>query len=376
MQGRSLLLPARALTLVLATIGLAHAATTSSCPAIGAIRWDAWFGDKGVPGQAVQKSLAPARWHARLPACATSLAADNVRIACDSPDEMKTEIDQAKRAGIAYWAFDVYSESDPMNAGLRTYLASPSKAQIGFAILSEMDKWGNRTTYRPVIERYAQLMKEPSYQKTDDGRPVFFLAFVSDSGLDSRFGGRAAFAAIVDEFKSLVRAAGQKDPYIVLLEGNVDKAKGLIHDLKLDADSAYAVSDNNVKNGTYKQLADTTSAFWSRSAGAGLAVVPPVMTGWDRRPRVMNPVPWEKAPASNEEIDHFYAAPKPAELQAHLAAALRFAQRPAPAGTFKSVLVYAWNEFDEGGWLAPTQGDGTTRLDAVRQALSDVCPGR
>ena len=36
-------------------------------PLVGAIRWDAWHGDLGVPGQAVQKSLGPARYHFRLP---------------------------------------------------------------------------------------------------------------------------------------------------------------------------------------------------------------------------------------------------------------------------------------------------------------------
>jgi len=34
-----------------------------------------------------------------------------------------------------------------------------------------------------------------------------------------------------------------------------------------------------------------------------------------------------------------------------------------------AVLIYAWNEFDEGGWLAPTLGDGTARLDAIAKVL-------
>lgn len=38
-------------------------------------------------------------------------------------------------------------------------------------------------------------------------------------------------------------------------------------------------------------------------------------------------------------------------------------------------IIYAWNEYDEGGWLSPSRGaDGTldiSRLDAVRHILKD-----
>ncbi len=289
---------------------------------------------------------------------------------------MATEIDQASRAGITYWAFVTYPGSDEMNAGLSTYLASPAKSKISFAMISELDKWGNTSLYHDVIERYARLMKSPTYQKTEDGRPIFFLGFVSDAELTSRFGGRDAFGKLMDEFRVLVKSGGLKDPYIVLLDKNVDEAKGLIHDLRLDAVSAYTVADNNVRNGQYKQLADMTSNFWQQASTAGLTVVPPVMTGWDRRPRVMNPVPWENTRYSDEQMGRFFNAPTPAELESHLAAAMRFAQRPSNAGALKSVLIYAWNEFDEGGWLAPTIGDGTTRLDAVRKAVNEVCASK
>jgi hypothetical protein len=33
------------------------------------------------------------------------------------------------------------------------------------------------------------------------------------------------------------------------------------------------------------------------------------------------------------------------------------------------VLVYAWNEYDEGGWLAPTLVPDPARQDAIREAL-------
>ncbi len=34
-----------------------------------------------------------------------------------------------------------------------------------------------------------------------------------------------------------------------------------------------------------------------------------------------------------------------------------------------AILIYAWNEIDEGGWLVPTLAEGTARLDAIKKVL-------
>ncbi len=33
------------------------------------------------------------------------------------------------------------------------------------------------------------------------------------------------------------------------------------------------------------------------------------------------------------------------------------------------MLIYAWDEFSEGGWICPTLSEGTARLDAIRGVL-------
>ena len=144
----------------------ASAAGPTACPSVGVIRWDAWFGAKGVPGVAVEKTLGPSRWHDRLPVCAQIVAPDSVRISCDSPDQMVLEIDQAADAGIGYFAFIAYPEADPMTLGLQAYLKAPNRRRIRFALISEMDKWGGTALYRGVVERYVRLMREPGYQTT------------------------------------------------------------------------------------------------------------------------------------------------------------------------------------------------------------------
>ena len=35
-----------------------------------------------------------------------------------------------------------------------------------------------------------------------------------------------------------------------------------------------------------------------------------------------------------------------------------------------AIIIYAWNENDEGGWLIPTLSEGTARLDAIARVLN------
>ena len=98
---------------------------------------------------------------------------------------------------------------------------------------------------------------------------------------------------------------------------------------------------------------------------AGLRVVPWVTTGWDPRPRVEHPV------SGTTVAPDAWAQPgTPAEIAAHLGRAPAWTGLDRAAADTKTVLIYAWNEFDEGGWLCPTPRDGTARLDAIRPVLS------
>lgn len=344
------------------------------CATLGATRWDAWFGSKGVPGVAVEKTLGPSRWHDRLPTCAKVVGPDSVRIRCDSEAQMVAEIDQAADAGLAYFAFVTYPADDPMSIGLKTFLQAPNRKRLGFALISEVDRWGDRTLYRAVIERYAKLLQEPNYQRTPDGRPLFFLGFAGDESINRRFGGRAEFKLLIDEFRQLVRRSGQANPYIVMMDRWPKKATGLARDLGLDAVSAYAVFDNEKHHGKFKDLTDLVEDFWRVAETERMPLVPPVMSGWDRRPRVLNPLTWEtNSVYSDEQMLRYFDRPTGQELEAHVKAALMLARTSAPART---ALVYAWNEFDEGGWLAPTGPDkpDLTRLTAIQRAVATACP--
>src|SRR5262249_4231759 len=72
-----------------------------------------------------------------------------------------------------------------------------------------------------------------------------------------------------------------------------------------------------------------------------------------------------------DEIEYYYGAPTPAELSGLVRDAVSWCQQNAATAESQVILIYAWNEIDEGGWLVlsfwPDQG--SRRLDAIRAVL-------
>jgi hypothetical protein len=95
------------------------------------------------------------------------------------------------------------------------------------------------------------------------------------------------------------------------------------------------------------------------------------MAGWDRRPRVEHPVPWESWQKPGAGLETYTVAPTPRELAGHIGEAMGWAEARPKQCPAQTVIVYAWNEHDEGGWLCPTLGaDGSpdaSRLKAVAE---------
>ena len=98
-----------------------------------------------------------------------------------------------------------------------------------------------------------------------------------------------------------------------------------------------------------------------RMRGTGSQMVPFASAGWDPCPRFACPIDhsFKKDYGGNYAT---VASGAPQQIANHLQSVIewaayhqiardRFSYPTAPA---KKVLIYAWNEFDEGGWLCPT----------------------
>lgn len=357
-----------ALKLFAACGQLSVAEVPASRPVVGAIRWDAWHGPKSVGGRAVLKTLAPEKWRKRLPFFARVGPNGAFSLDGDSAEVMDREIAYAKEAGLDYWAFLAYGPDDPMSAGLRRFLASEHRNDVKFCIISETKQWQPENAAAQAA-RFAYLMKLPNYETVGPRQPLFFFLNQETEATEEAWSKNGGFGSAVTALRAAARECGVAEPCIVAMVPWPEKAKAFAEACGCDAISAYAVQ-NGGQAAPYAELAKFTEDFWSRCSETGAQVVPLAMSGWDRRPRVETPVPWENNQGWDAEPGRFYLEPQPAELAAHVRRAITWiSDHPQSAGP-RAVIIYSWNEYDEGGWLCPTLGDDDGRVKALGAELS------
>lgn len=328
-------------------------------PLVGAIRWDAW-----TAWDYYQKFLTTPQWRDRLPFYAQVTPEGGVTIRGDSPEVMGREIGYAHNAGIDYWAWCWYDPSDPdagknhMNDCLDIYRAHPRRAEVNYCLIGP---GYYATTHWPLtVERFVAMFREPNYQKVMGNRPLFYYFMVDDAV--AHFGSVEKARAAIDALRAASRAAGLGNPYIVATSFYQDKGAKAVDELGLDAIGSYCNPPAAEKRElAYAELAGLNRWFWGACKATGKSVIPPINAGWDPRPRLSMP---GLNPATN-----WSKLATPAELAAHVNEALTWVRANPATCPADTVLIYAWNEFDEGGWLCPTRGEGTARLDALRQIL-------
>lgn len=98
--------------------------------------------------------------------------------------------------------------------------------------------------------------------------------------------------------------------------------------------------------------------------------VPNIIVGFDARP--------------TEEVACIFAEPTAEEWVAELETAKQLVLSPANAkfgfpdglgGVVPALSIYAWNEYAEGGILAPTRGSGYTKLQAILDVFGPEAQG-
>lgn len=350
-----------ALTATLAVPG----ASGPARPLVGAIRWDGWYGaSKGIVGKVVEECLSPERYRHRAPFFTKAVSDDNVEIGPYSQAIVDRELTEARRAGIGYWAYVSYDPADPLSDALKLHLASKRRAEVKLCSILEAGRSGNAAQFAERMRRFVDLMRDPIYCTVTGKRPLFFVGFVDDKYIEA-WGGREQAHKLWDGFRAAVKAAVGQEPYLVLMDFSPVRGKELADAFGFDAVSAYAIVGDGGNKTPYAGLAEAARSFWKTARDAGARVVPTAMTGWDRRPRIERPHPWEPWQKAGEGMNRYYEAPTPAELASHVREAADWVVANPDACPAQAVLIYAWNEHDEGGWLCPTLGEGAARVEAL-----------
>lgn len=328
----------------------------SDRPVVGAIRWDAWAGG-GITEQ-VERTLGPRKYHDRLPWFAEVINDETVKINGGRQSVMDREIAFAADAGLDYWAFLLYPEANAMSIPLKQYLHSERRNRVRFCMILHGTLNAQGEQWPMERDRAIALLEEPGYQRVMDRRPLVY-AFVGGDFPFERF----------KEFQATAREKGL-NPYCVYMGWNPTGDFNKVAKQGFDAVSAYAMGSSQPRFSDL--VAAVEKDYWQNAANSKTPYVPLVTTGWDKWPRKDNLVSWEKDQAYHTQ-NVFPSRATPEEISTHLRNAVLFVRQHSDICKANAIVIYAWNEYDEGGWLAPTRStDGTadtSRLDAITEVL-------
>jgi hypothetical protein len=336
----------------------------------GAIRWDAWYSRADFSAYA-QNDLGPEAFHYRAPLhCKVATSA----VDCvGNQDEMDAEITVAAGNGIKFWAFVWYGSESSLRVAWNLYENSHLRDRINWCGIVATDALEARPfdkgNWRLIMQQWADRMAAPNYQKISvDGvknRPLLYILWHKNDVADFFAGDVRNVAVALSFLRERVVAAGLGPPYVVVL-GGVDGAQ-VVSTAGAQAISNYISGFRREPAGLYKDLDQQTRSYWAKLASTGAPVVPIAMVGWDTRPRHETAGPWYRAPT---HPDQYYALATPDELAEHIRAAVRYIQDNPRACPSKVLLIYSWDECDEGGCLMPTHGDPTgSHLSAIARII-------
>ena len=122
---------------------------------------------------------------------------------------------------------------------------------------------------------------------------------------------------------------------------------------------------------------------WGKCRTLRIPSVTFASAGWDTRPRNERPPPWIKGMVTKPEPDNTPAEQQkplidsvtatPDEIAAHVREALEWTNANRDINPANAIIIYGWNEHDEGGRLQPTLGtDGKPndkRINALGKFL-------
>ena len=330
---------------------------------VGAIRWDAWYSHTGKAGDVVtqvERSLSPAQFHFRAPFFAEITEDNKIVMPEYTQDIFDREMEYAMYAGIDYFSY-VWYNSD-MKMARKFHEQSQYKNDVKMCVCFD----GNAINQPYAREEMRTLLLEDYYMTVLDGRPLMY--YFATTGNTSRILNDIIY------YEELCEELGIKKPFAVVMNISSTLAKGSGG----SAVSKYGYSGTS----TYADLVAACQNSWLTYNNNSFQYVPNVTLGWQPEPRYVNPVSWTTVSnnswagyASDEEIlDHF-------------AYALSYLQHDEVEAYTKAntMLAYAWNEHDEGGWICPTlevdengnqlyNSDGTkkineNRINAVKEAV-------
>jgi hypothetical protein len=289
----------------------------------------------------------------------------------DTMEIMRKQIDYCADHDIAFWAFDWYypegkSKVTPLNNALDLYLKAPNCRRLRFCLMVA-NHGGFRigpNDWNACCEKWIELFRQPTHLRLD-GQPL--LIFFSPGELQKAFGGVEGVHKALDSLRAKAKKAGLPGVAVAACTG----PDGHLSDL---ARSGYTLLTgynynlgwhNGGRGRPYRKLIEGNERIFNLFAReTPLPYVPVITVGWDCRP-------WEKDKLPPKKMSVWYPDRTPKQVEEFVRLGVQWLDKhPDKTMPQRLLLIYAWNENGEGGYLTPTAKDGTEYLKAVQRAIT------
>jgi len=279
----------------------------------------------------------------------------------DTLEIMERQIDLAADHGIAFFAFCWYwnrdpkkLDEDPKHSGLTLFLKAKNNHRLKFCLLVANHQgflFQGADDWAQAAEKWLPYFKHPQHI-TVDGKP---LVIIFNRGNADKQG----FAQV----QATARKAGLPGVAVAACGGG-DAKLGFTHATHYNIVPGYSGGSEARK---FEELVHAHQRAWRGSRQQ--PYMPTLSVGWDKRP-------WEGERGLGQKLGWYFTDRTPAQLATALESAIEWMDRhPDETTAERIVLLYAWNEFGEGGYLAPTKGDPDgAYLKAVKQVVHGTRP--
>jgi len=285
---------------------------------------------------------------------------------------METQIEYAADNGLSFFSFcwyypEEHKKKTPLNNALDLFLGAKNTNRMQFALMVANHKGFiiGPKDWDIVSNRWIKLFRERNYLKVD-GHPI--LIFFSGEELLKAFGGAKKTRLALQSLKSEALAAKIEVPLIGVCatpgpENGWDDLLSF-KNAGFDFLTGYNYHEYGVgkeKKQDFHQLEIVHEQIWNSFAEKDiLPYIPVVTTGWDMRP-------WEKTEIPQS---YYYQNRTPENVATFVQNAINWTENhPKQSLNDRLVILYAWNEIGEGGYLTPTKSEGDKILKALNKVV-------